>query len=265
MGASAVIAAGNNGFVLFGPAHLVVMALTIIVPAGLAVACGAGRRVRTMWVIGWSLAIVLVVNEIVTYVHSWRVNGFDRFAADDLPLHLCGVACFMTAYILIKPHQLLYELAFFWGLAGTLQAIITPSDISGFPAYSFIRFFIAHSGIVAGVLFATWGMRMRPRLRGVMYTWLASNVMVVIIGMIDYLGRTWTGCETGWNYMFLCHKPGGPASDSPFFFVDWPWYIIALEPVVLAMYYLLYAPFPIAAKLRHRRSKASKEAGQVSA
>jgi len=248
-----VIAAGNNEFVLFGPAHLVVMALTVILPAGLAIACGAGRRVRTMRVIGWSLATVLVVNEIVTYVYSWRVYGLETFLAEDLPLHLCGVAAFMTAYILIKPNQLIYELAFFWGLAGTLNAIITPSDIWGFPAYSFIRFFITHSGIVASVLFATWGMRMRPRLRGTLYAWVASNVMVVVLGTIDYLA--------GWNYMYLCEKPAGPAGDSPFFFVDWPWYILALQPVVLAMFVLLYLPFPVAARVRHKRAhKGTEEA-----
>jgi len=230
------------------------MALTIIVPVCLAIACGRGRRVRTMRGIGWSLALVLVANEIVTYIHSCRTYGYETFLADDLPLHLCGFAAFMTAYILIKPNQLVYELAFFWGLAGTLQAIITPNILVDFPEYHFIRFFIAHSGIVAGVLFATWGMRMRPRFRGVLYTWLASNMLAILVGTINYL--------TDWNYMFLCAKPKGAAGDSPFFFAGWPWYLFVLQPIVLAMFALLYLPFPATDKIRHRRAELGKDAAK---
>ena len=240
-----MIATADNAFVLFGTAHLVVMALTVIVPAGLAGACGRGRRGRTTRAICWAMAGMLVVNEIVTYTHSIIVYGVEDFLADDLPLHLCGVAAYMTAYVLVRPRrQLLYELALFWGLAGTVQAIITPNISAGFPSFAFVRFFITHCGIVAGVLYATWGLRMRPRARGVLYAWLIANAMAAAVGAINWLA--------GWNYMFLCAKPGGAAGDSPFFLAGWPWYLLVLEPVALLMFALFYAPFPIADRLRER-------------
>ena len=242
-----MIAAGGNEFVLFGTAHLVVMALTVIVPAGLAVVCGRGRRPRATRTICWALAATLVINEIVIYIHTLTTQGLDKFLESKLPLHLCGVGLYLTAYMLVRPGQLLYELAFFVGLTATLQAIITPADIPGFPSYGFMQFFISHCGIVAGVLFATWGMRMRPRLRGVLYTWVAGNALAVVVGTIDWLA--------GWNYMFLCHKPEGPGGDSPFFFAGWPWYILVLELVAVLMFYAFYAPFPLCDKLRARRRR----------
>ncbi len=239
-----MIAAVDNEFVLFGTAHLAVMALTLIVPAGLAAACGRGRRVRTTRAICWAMAGMLVINEFVTYIHSATVHGVDSFLANDLPLHLCGVAAYMTAYTLVRPHQLLYELALFWGLAGTVQAIITPNISAGFPSFPFVRFFITHCGIVAGVLYATWGLRMRPRLVGVLYAWLAGNAMAAVLAVLNAL--------TGWNYMFLCAKPEGVAGDSPFFAPGWPWYILMLEPVALLMFWIFYTPFPIADRLRRQ-------------
>lgn len=248
MGADALIATADNSFVMFGTAHLVVLALTVIVPVGLAAACGRGRRKRTTRTICWALAAMLLINEIIVYVYSLISYGPDHFLSEKLPLHLCGAGLYLTAYVLIRPKQLLYEFAFFLGLAGTLQAIITPNFPEDPTLFHFMQFFITHCGIVAAVLFATWGMRMRPRLRGVMYTWLAGNVLVAVAGIADWLG--------GWNYMFLCAKPEGPAGDSPFFFVPWPWYILALEPVALLMFYALYAPFPLCDKLRAWRCRS---------
>lgn len=251
-----MIATGPNAFELFGTPHLVVMALTVIVPIALAGACGRGRRARTTRTICWALAGMLVINELVVYVHSLATHGAGYFLATKLPLHMCGVGLYLAAYMLIRPGQRIYEVAFFWGLAGTLNAIITPNIESAFPSYDFVQFFITHSGIVAVVLFATWGLRMRPRPRGVFYAFLAGNVLVAVVAIANWLGRTFHSAAPGdWNYMFLCAKPGGAAGDSPFFFVDWPWYILALQPVAFVLLWLLYAPFPICDKLRAWRAR----------
>ena len=237
-----MFATGDNEFALFGTAHLVVLALTVVVPVALAAASGFGRRKRTTRAICWSLAALLVINEIVVYIYTLTVHGSGEFLKEKLPLHLCGVGLYLTSYVLIRPRQLLYEFAFFLGLSGTLQAIITPNFSEDPTLFHFTQFFITHCGIVVGVLFATWAMRMRPRLRGVLYTWLAANVLVAVAGLANWLG--------GWNYMFLCAKPDG---HSPFFFVPWPWYLLVLEPVALLMFYVFYVPFPLCDRLRARR------------
>lgn len=252
-----MIATAGNTFELFGTSHLVVMALTVIVPVALALACGRGRRPKATRSICMALAAMLLINEIVIYAYSLTTYGVDHFLASKLPLHLCGVGLFLTAYMLLRPGQLLYEVAFFWGLAGTLNAIITPNITTGFPSYAFMQFFITHCGIVAGVLFATWGMRMRPRLRGGFYAWLLCNVLAMVAGLANWLGRSFHSAEPGdWNYMFLCAKPEGAAGESPFFAAGWPWYILVLELLALVMFAMFYAPFPVCDKLRARYGRA---------
>ena len=53
--------------------------------------------------------------------------------ADALPMQLCDWAMFAVIAALVTLRRGVYEVAYFWGLAGTLQAILTPNLQSGFP------------------------------------------------------------------------------------------------------------------------------------
>lgn len=129
--------------------------------------------------------------------------------------------------------QKTYEIAYFWGLVGSSNAVITPALESGFPQYRFFQYFIAHSGIVAGVLFATWGLRMRPTLGGLFRAFLCLHLLAVVVAVVNAL--------SGSNYMFLCEPPQGTAS--PFLFAPWPWYIPILDAIALAMFFAVLSPF----------------------
>ena len=58
---------------------------------------------------------------------------------------------------LLRRNQILYEIGYFWGIVGTLNAVLTPQLDLGFPHYRFFQYFIVHGGIVVGVLFADVG------------------------------------------------------------------------------------------------------------
>ena len=72
-----------------------------------------------------------------------------------------------TVATLLWKNRRAYEIAYFWGLVGASNAVITPGGLyAGFPEYRFFQYFIAHSGIVLGCIFATWGLGLRPTLAG---------------------------------------------------------------------------------------------------
>ena len=231
-------------FELFGVPHILAMALIVVVAAGLPVLSRRMNSRTLVLAICVALSAILLLNELVFYVYGLSTKSFDEFVKKNLPLHICGVAVYLVVFVLFTRRQFAYEVAFFWGLAGTLQAIITPNIIFGWPSYNFVQFFVGHGGIVVAVLFATWALKMRPRLRSVFYTWLLSNLCVAAIGTVNLLLDA--------NYMFLCRPPVG---DSPFFFLPWPWYILFLEPIGLALFLLLYLPFPIADRIRRSRTQ----------
>ncbi len=231
------------GFQTFGPPHLIAMALTLALPILLTLFV-KGPRSRTAAVVGVVLAGVLLGNELIHW--GVRIAGFGpgRFFRSFLPLHVCGIAIFATSLTLLFRNQKAYEIAYFWGLAGASNAVITPGGLEvDFPHYRFFQYFVAHSGIVAGVLYATWCLKMRPTLGGLFRAFVWLHVLAAIVAAINFLG--------GSNYMYLCAPPW--ATVSPFFFAPWPWYLVFLDLIGLAMFFLVYSPFPIARWWNSRR------------
>ena len=232
-----------TGFQTFGTPHLIVMGLTLVLPILLS---GLARRAgdeRTAGKIGYLLAGMLLVNEFSAWGYRLVQFGPEYIVRHHLPLHICGVANLVTAATLIFRNKYTYEIAYFWGLVGSLNAVITPGAMdAGFPSWRFFQYFIAHSGIVVAVLYATWGLGMRPTLSGLFRAFIALNVFAGFVGIVNLLLES--------NYMYLSRPPWGTVS--PFFFAPWPWYIPILDVVALAMFYAVYLPVHL---LRRREAR----------
>ena len=232
-------------FQFLGVPHVVVLILTITLPIALSVLVrNADSSVLTNAVC-YLLAGILIINEIGGWIYRVvTVQSFSVFVRSYLPLHICGVALFVVVFALLCRNQILYEIGYFWGLVGTLNAIITPQLGVGFPHYRFFQYFIVHSGIVVSILFATWGLRMRPTLKGLLRSFLLANFYMVVIAGVNLSLKS--------NYMFICEPPD---TKSPFFFAPWPWYIPILDGVALVFFFLVYSPFLIGDWLRSLSSK----------
>src|SRR5437879_6008341 len=116
------------------------------------------------------------------------------------------------------------EVAYFWRVGGTLQAIITPNLAFGFPDLRFISFFVAHSGIIIGIVFLMLIYGFRPQPTGIMRTFAWTEVYFVVTFTFDLL--------TGENYGFLLHKPAAFSLLS--FLSDWrPLYLLQMHIVAL--------------------------------
>ena len=225
----------TSEFQFLGVSHIVVLALTIALPIALSVLV---RKVNSSVVtnaVCYLLSGILIVNEVGLWGYRMAtVESFSLFLQRYLPLHICGVVVFVVVFALLRRNQTLYEIAYFWGLVGTLNAIITPQLWVDFPNYRFFQYFIAHGGIVVSVLFATWGLRMRPTLKGLLRSFLLANFYMVVMVGVNLLLKS--------NYMFICEPPD---TKSPFFFAPWPWYIFILDGVALVFFFVVYSPFLI--------------------
>jgi len=215
-------------FTMFGPSHLVVIALTVLVPAGLIVAARRFDSPAVTRAICWTLAAVLLANEVVYYAENLRARPLLGFVQESLPLHICGIALYMTVVALITRRQIIFEMACFWGLVGTPQAILTPSQGFAFPEYWFWQFFICHCGIVVGVVFAIGGLGLRPRPRSAWRVFIITNGWLAVIAVFDWL--------VGANYWYLVEAP---KADSPLLFLPWPWYILLADGLMLVGFLLV--------------------------
>src|SRR6266550_3062847 len=210
--------------------HLVPLGLVVVV-AGLL--CFAARRAPGRWV-GWVCAIMALA--IVLAELSWQpyVLANDRWsAASSLPVQLCDIGGFIAAAALIWRQLLLVEIAYFWGLGGTLQALLTPDLGDHFPSFPYLQFYATHDLVVLAALFLIVGLGLQPRRGSVGRIFLLTLAFTAAIAIVDLV--------TGGNYMYLRRVPAGGSLLS--LMGPWPWYIaagIVLDLVVLAR---LDAPF----------------------
>ena len=156
----------TSEFQFLGVPHVIALVLTIALPITLSVLVRKANSSVLTNAVCYLLAAILIVNEIGGGIYrAATVQSFSVFVQNYLPLHICGVALFVVVFALLSRNQILYEIGYFWGIVGTLNAVITPQLAVDFPHYRFFQYFIVHGGIVASVLFATWGLRMRPYLQ----------------------------------------------------------------------------------------------------
>jgi len=223
----------ESQFQLLSAPHIAVLGLVFLVPAALSIAARRyGGRATT--VICIAFASVMLVNEVSHWVYRLVEEGALEFTRRHLPLHVCGIAVLALVVTLVWRNRYTFEIVYFWGLAGTLNALATPQLEVGFPDYRFFQYFINHGGIVAGALFAVWGLRMRPTFASLLRAFALLFVLTVILLLVNPL--------LGSNYMFL-QEP--PVSASPFFFAPWPYYIPILGGVGLLFFCLLLSPFQV--------------------
>jgi hypothetical integral membrane protein (TIGR02206 family) len=153
-----------------------------------------------------------------------------------VPFHLCDLAAVLAGFALLTRRQVLCELTFYWGLAGTLQGLLTPAIQVGYPAWPFVTFFVMHFSIVAAALYLPIvdGWRpAKPWWRSPLRAFLWVNVYILVAMAINK--------GLGTNFGFAAHKPVNPS------LLDhlgpWPWYLLSLELLALVLFSLLTMPF----------------------
>ncbi|MEO8745288.1 MAG: TIGR02206 family membrane protein [Candidatus Dormiibacterota bacterium] len=200
----------------------------------------AARTNQGPWIKG--LAVVLVADELSWWIFLIAGGQPNSPLVQSLPLQLCDVAIFVAALALWFRSAWLVELTWFWGLAGSLQALLTPDLPQHFPSYPYLQYYIAHGGIVAAALLLVIGLGLRPRALGVVRAAALTVAYVAFVGIVDAV--------TGSNYMYLRSKPPSPT------LLDvmgpWPWYLVSAAGVGVVLFAVLEAPFML--RLRRGRS-----------
>jgi hypothetical integral membrane protein (TIGR02206 family) len=221
-------------FVPFSTSHIV--ALTIILLLNILMVVWF-KKIRNLKIEKWfaySLAALLILQEISLNV--WRLSTDRWTAGTSLPLHLCGVAVILSAVLLVTKNYRLYEIVYFWGFGGAIQALMTP-DIGpySYPHYRYFQFFVSHGSIITATVFATFILGFRPYLRSVLRVFIITNIYLVLIAGFNWL--------VDGNYLFICHKP--ETASLLDYLGPWPYYIISLEGVGILSFLIYYSPFAL--------------------
>lgn len=219
-------------FQAFSPSHQVVLVLTVL--AVVVLAAARRRHEITARVMERTLGLLLALTWPLSALAHWFGGTLNYENA--LPCHFCDIAAMSGAIALFTRNRLAAEILYFFGMAGTLQGLLTPNLAEDFPDPRFIMFFLVHSGVVVAALHMVISMGCQPRPGAVGRMFAVTMAYAAAAGVLNALLQT--------NYGFLCHKP--EAASLMDHLGPWPWYIASLIGLCVVFYALLNLPFVIA-------------------
>ncbi|QQL44954.1 TIGR02206 family membrane protein [Sulfuriroseicoccus oceanibius] len=224
--------ANTAAFHTFSASHWAVLALTAAAATWM-VRCGRTdpnshilRRTEIL------LAIALLAHWPLDVLAKLATGTFGSWQ-EVLPMYLCNWACVACGIALLTHRRIACELAWFWGIAATLQGLLTPALLLDFPHPAWFTFFLQHSGVVIAAVALVFGRQIKPT-RG--SWWLA------ILGTEAYFfAALGTNSLLGTNYGFLNETPSQPS------LLDWMgtgWtYLLAIQAAGFIAMTLLWLPF----------------------
>ena len=216
----------------FSREHLVTV---IIGSLAVALLLAAGRRGGRSRMFATASLAFLCLSAYPFNLAAWISLGKPIPLDNILPFHLCDIAAITAGFALLTRRPLLCALTYFWGLAATFQALLTPAISIGFPAWAFITFFIQHFAIVGTALYLPIVEGWRPKQplwKGPLevYGWSVAY-LVFALGVNSLL-------ET--NFGFASRPPDNPS------LIDhlgpWPWYLFSMQAIAVSLYLGLALP-----------------------
>lgn len=165
--------------------------------------------------------------------HVWNWVAGEWSVQRQLPLHLCGIMILVTMYGLASRDRRVYPLIYFFGIAGSVQAIITPEAIFDFPHIRFLNTMVSHGLLVIGGFWIVFVERYRPSWKDLVASLVILNAYALVVYFINV--------AIGANYLFVVHKP--TTASLLDVFPEWPWYILFAEVMAVAIFTAMCWPF----------------------
>ena len=220
-----------NPFILFGVDHIAGTIISIALWIGLPWYAKNNLTKSMQDRVGVIIGFIVMSNYLVWVVLELIAGSFDIKL--HLPFQLCRFANLAIPIVMIWKPERIFQILYFWGMSGMLQAMITPDVTHGFPHFHYFRFLIGHNGMVLALIYAIVVYNLKPTLKGLWESFLALSVFLLLAVGVNFILYA--------NYFWICGKP--PTASLLDYMGPWPWYILVGEFVALLHYMAAYAPF----------------------
>jgi len=167
---------------------------------------------------------------------AWSSVADPKSIENYLPLHMCDIAAMTAGIALVTRRPLFCTITYFWGLAATVQALITPALTLGYPSAPYFMFFVHHFVVVIAALYIPIVQGWRPKSplwRSPIEAFGVSVIYLFFVLVVNHL--------TGSNFAFVSRPPDTATLINHL--GPWPWYIFSLLGLALVLYSALVLPF----------------------
>jgi hypothetical integral membrane protein (TIGR02206 family) len=230
----------GDPFQLFGTGHLIALGIILLINLSFIYVRQQSQVFKDR--VRYAILAALVISE--GSWHIWNLAIGEWTIQTHLPFHLCAVFVWLSVIMLITKNARIYEFAYFLGIGGALQAVLTPeAGVYGLPHFRAIQTLAAHGSIVSAAVFMTVVEGYRPTWNSIKRVFIWANVYLLVITGINLL--------LGSNYLYSLRKPDSASLLD--LFGPWPVYLLVAEVFALILCLLLYLPFA----LKDRRAGAA--------
>ena len=228
-------------FLRFSISHLSVLVLSIFLFIYIPYQINKSSKSSWVDIVSKSLGIILIGNELGWVFYKLSLGH--TYWAEFMPFELCTINAYLLGILLIfRPSFAIFEVVYFWAMAGTVQGLVTPRLFAGYPHYLFFEYFITHTGVILAVLVLIFRYKWELTWRSLWRAFLWLQVPALVNLVFDF--------TFGVNYMFMRELPKVPSVMD--YFGQWPRYIFACEAFGLASFIFYLLPFLLLKKIRFR-------------
>jgi hypothetical integral membrane protein (TIGR02206 family) len=179
--------------------------------------------------------------------HLWNAYWGQWTIQTMIPLHICSVMVWASIVMLLTRSYRIYEFAYFLGIGGALQPLLTPeAGIYGLPHFRAFQTLIVHGTLVLIPIYMTAVEGYRPTWASFKRVAIGGNIYMAFVFVMNKILDS--------NFMFLMRKPDTASLMDVL--GPWPWYLISLEVVAFLVFLLLYLPFIV------RDARAKRKTGK---
>ena len=212
-------------------------AVLVGVAASIGLLVAAGRAwhgsTRQRWLErGVATAILL----LRAGVFLWNLLQPHRDLGGILPLQICDLAAICSALALLSERRWLAVIAYFWGLALSVQGLIQPDLRAGPESLEFWLFWLHHTLIVGVAIYLTLVRGFRPNRRDFVFAALTGWAYVALVFCVDL------GLDVNYGYLGRANPAYPTLLD---WLGPWPWRVLAMTALGTLLMWLLLLPWSL--------------------
>ncbi|MDF2699388.1 MAG: Integral rane protein [Haloplasmataceae bacterium] len=161
------------------------------------------------------MAFTLIIADMSYF---WQKMYTGTTIRDHLPITICGWAAIFCAFMILSESKFLFDITYFWVIAGSSNALITPAVIvsTGPERFRFYQFWIEHTFIFIAVFYMIFIYKFRPTWKSFLRAFVALLILAIIA---IYVNNNIEGA----NYLFLS--------------------TVIMASLVLILFFLSYLPY----------------------
>lgn len=220
----------ENEYTSFTPAHYLPIILIILFGLLISLYARMYQNERQQRITGLFLGLIPFLGIFLKLFFN-TYEGFNYHK--DLPFHVCNFLAILAPVIMWKKNRFWLSVAYFWIIAGTLNANITPDIEFGYPHWGYFCYWLMHTGLLIIPIYSILVYRIHITLKDLGVAFFLANLYLIFSLAVNF--------SIDSNYMYTKQKP--PMASLVDLMGPWPWYLVTAQFVALLLFLIAYIPF----------------------